>query len=254
MSIESRVDRPQVPLNPKHRGEGISLRQAALSAGFALLAMSFAAPFADKYAYPRLVIAGNIGQTVQNIATHRGLFVAMTLAYLVNFICDLVVAWALYVLLTPVNRALSLLTAWFRLLYTAIALAGAFKLVTVYNLIDTPYDLTLFGPVQLNAQVKLLVDSFRSDWNMALVLFGIHLVLLGWLVARSGYIPRLIGVYLSLDGVAWIVNSLSSTLFPGANLAFLYVFFLAELALMIWLLVRGWRIPAPDESLAENGI
>ena len=224
---------------------GMTLRQAALAAGFGLLAMSFAAPFADQFAYPKLVVAGNIEQTVQNIGAHNGLFLAAIAGYLAAFICDIVVAWALYVLLAPVNRALSLLAAVFRLMYTAIALVSAFKLVTVFDLLDTPYDLTLFGAVQLHAQVKLLLDSFRSNWNMALVLFGIHLVLLGWLIYRSGYIPKFLGILLAIDGLAWIINSLGPYLFPSADLRILFIAFFAELIFMIWLLVWGWKLKEP---------
>ncbi|MGA2534724.1 MAG: DUF4386 domain-containing protein [Terracidiphilus sp.] len=225
--------------------DGMTLRQAALVAGLGLLVMCAAAPFADRFVYPRLVIAGNIEQTIQNIAAHRGLFMAAICAYLVNYVCDMVVAWGLYVLLAPVNRSLSLLTAWFRLMYTALALFATFKLVTVFNLLDTPYDLTLFGSVQLHAQVKLLLDSFRSDWGMALVLFGIHLALLGMLVYRSGYIPKIIGILLIINGVGWMTNSLGPYLFPGVNFGFLFVTFFAELIFMLWLLARGWKIVEP---------
>ena len=94
------------------------MRQAALIAGFAYLLnpVTYA-----EYVYPKLVITGNAEQTVRNISTHGGLFLAALFCYLVSFIGDVVIAWALYVLLAPVNRALSLLTAWFQfcLLYTS---------------------------------------------------------------------------------------------------------------------------------------
>ena len=103
-------------------GQGISLRQAALVAGFGLVIMAVAAPFAEFFVYAKMVVSGNTGATVQNMQTQGGLLLAGIFSYLVVFICDVLVAWALYVLLIPVNRALSLLTAWFRLVYTAIAL------------------------------------------------------------------------------------------------------------------------------------
>jgi hypothetical protein len=68
------------------------------------------------------VIPGNIEQTAQNIFSHGGLFLAAIFCYLIGFIGDVVIARALYVLLAPVNRALSLLTAWFQLLYATVAL------------------------------------------------------------------------------------------------------------------------------------
>ncbi len=123
---------------PANHDPGITLCQAALIAGFGLLIMVFAAPIAELYAYPRLVVPGNIEETVQNILDHEGLFLAGVFCYLITFICDVLVAWALYVLLMPANRSVSLLTAWFRLVYTVIALFGLLRLVTVFRLLNTP--------------------------------------------------------------------------------------------------------------------
>ena len=218
------------------------MRQAALIAGFGLLIMSGAAPFAEFAVFPKLVIPGNIEQTAQNIAAHRGLFLAGIFGYLTTFICDVLVAWALYVLLVPVNKSVSLLTAWFRLIYTVIALFALLKLVTVFRLLNTSDYLTVFGPDQLHAQVKLLLDSFRSDWSMGLVLFGIHLGLLGYLVYRSGYIPGIIGILLAIDGLGWLIDSLRPYLYPNVHLRFLFITFFGELILMAWLLIRGWKI------------
>jgi uncharacterized protein DUF4386 len=108
------------------------LRQAALVAGFAYLLNPVS--FAEFSLYPKLVIPDDLQLTVQNIVTHRGLFLAAIFCYLINFIGDVVIAWALYVLLAPVNRAVSLLTAWFQLIYTAMALVGVLNLVTVFRL------------------------------------------------------------------------------------------------------------------------
>lgn len=227
-------------MNPANRDEGLTLRQAALIAGFGYLISPV--PFAEFYVYPKLVIPGNIEQTAQNIATHGGLFLAAIFCYLITFISDVVIAWALYVLLVPVNRSVSLLTAWFRLVYTVIALFGLLNLVTVFRLLNTPDYLTVFGPGQLHAQVMLLLNSFRYDWSMGLILFGIHLGLLGYLVYRSGYIPRIIGILLVIDGLGWVIDSLRPYLYPNAHLRFLFITFFGELFFMLWLLVRGWKI------------
>ncbi len=114
----------------------------------------------------------------------------MTLCYFINFIEDIVIAWALYILLAPVNRSLSLLAAWFRLIYAALALGGTLNLVTVYRLINAPEYATVFGARALRAQVNLLLHSFRYDYAFVLIIFGIHLCLLGYLLFRSGYTGR----------------------------------------------------------------
>lgn len=235
-------------MHPTHRDQGMTLRQAALVAGLGLLTMAIAAPFAEFIVYKKLVIPGDIEETVRNILAKRGLFLAGLFAYLITFICDVLVAWALYVLLAPTNRSVSLLTAWFRLVYTAIALFAMLKLVTVFRLLHTPDYLTLFGSDQLHAQVRLLLDSFRYEWSMGLVFFGIHLGLLGSLVYRSGYIPRILGILLAIAGLGWLIYELNPYLFPNADLGFIMITFFGELIFMLWLLVRGWTLQEPTGS------
>lgn len=233
--------------SPANRHEGLTLRQAALIAGFGYLLGPVT--YAEFSIYPKLVIPTSIEQTVQNIGAHQGLFAAAILCYLIEFIEDIVIAWALYFLLLPVNRAVSLLTAWFRLMYTAIALFGMLKLVTVFQLVNSPDYLATFGPGPLHAEIKLLLGTFRDDWSIGLVLFGIHLVLLGYLICRSGYIPTLLGVLLVIDGLAWVVNCLQPYLYPNAHLRFLFIAFFGEVFLMLWLLIRGWKLKEPNRDL-----
>jgi len=225
------------------RGDGVTLRQAALIAGFAYLLMPVTV--AEFSLWPKVVIPGNIEQTAQNIAAHGGLFVAAILCYFVTLILDVVIAWALYVLLAPVNRSVSLLTAWFRLVYTVIAFVALLNLVTVYRLLHTPDYLTAFGAGPLHAQVMLLLNSYRYDWSFSLIIFGIHLGLLGSLIYRSRYIPRIIGILLGLDGVAWVINPLRPYLYPNAHLGFLFIISFSELILPLWLVIRGWKIQEP---------
>ncbi len=225
------------------KSDDLTLRHAALVAGFGYLLSPVT--YAEFTIYPKLVIPGNIEQTVQNITVHPRSFAVAILCYLVTFIEDIVIAWALYYLLRPVSRPLSLLTAWFRLMYTAIALFAVLNLATVFRMVNTPDYRTAFGAGPLNAQVKLLLASFRYDWSMGLVLFGIHLVLLGYLILRSGYIPAVLGVLLIIDGCGWVIDSLQPYFYPNAHLGFLFITFFGELVLMLWLLIRGWKIREP---------
>ena len=227
-------------MNPANATDGLTLRQAALIAGLGYVLMP--ATFAEFYIFPKLVIPGNIEQTAQNIVAHGPLFFVGILCQLITLMLDVVIAWALYVLLAPVNRSLSLLTAWFRLIYTALALSGLLNLVTVFRLLHTPDYMTAFGPQQLHAQVKLLLSSFRYDWSISLVIFGIHLGLLGYLIYRSRYIPKILGILLIMIGVSWEINSFRPYLYPNAHLGFIPIAGFGELLLPLWLLIRGWRI------------
>lgn len=179
-----------------------SVGKAALIAGLGLLIMAIAAPFAELYVYPQLVIRENAMETVQNILANKTLFNSAIMGYLIAFLCDVLVAWALYLFLKPVDENLSLLTAWFRLIYTVIALVALLNLVTVSGLLSAPSSLAQSQPDQLYAQVMLLLTTFRSHWYFGLLFFGIHLALLGYLVFRSNYIPKIMGVLLIIAGLS----------------------------------------------------
>ena len=228
---------------PGNSHQGLSLRQAALTAGIAYLLMPVA--YAELSIFPKLVIPGDIEQTAQNVTAHGKLFFVGILCHLVTLMLDVIIAWALYVLFVPVNRSLSLLTAWFRLVYTMVALMGLFKLVTVLRLLTTPAYLEAFGSAGLHAQVMLLLNSFRYDWSLSLLIFGIHLALLGYLICRSRYVPWIIGILLALDGLGWVINGLRPYLYPNANLGFFFTMSFVELIFPLWLVIRGWKIPEP---------
>jgi hypothetical protein len=228
-----------------NQDSGLTLRQAAIVAGAGLLLMVVTTPLGETLIYSRLVVENDIAATARNVATHRGQFLTGLVGYLITYVADIVVAWALYVLFVPVNRSLSLLTAWFRLIYTAAALAAMLKLVTVYRVATTPDYLTIFGAEQLHAQVKLLLDAYRYEWSMSLVVFGAHLCLLGTLAYRSVYVPRAIGIVLVAAGLGWIISCLGPYLAPGAHLELAGITVVGELIFMLWLLIRGSKLQHP---------
>ncbi|HYK52066.1 MAG TPA: DUF4386 domain-containing protein [Candidatus Eremiobacteraceae bacterium] len=229
------------------RSDGLSLKQAALTVGLAYLLNPV--PYAEFNIYPKLVIPGNIAQTVANISANHGSFLLMIGFYLVNFIEDIIIAWALYLLLAPVNRSLSLLAAWLRLMYTAVALYGMFNLVTVYRMVTTPEFLTNFGASQFDAQIDLLIHTFRYDYSFAIcVIFSLHLILVGYLIIRSRYLPWWLGGLIVIDGAGWLVSNLAPYLYPNANLGYVMITAFGELVLMLWLLVFGWRLKQPSAA------
>jgi hypothetical protein len=96
--------------------------------------------------------------------------------------------------------------------------------------------------------VRLLLSTFRYNWSLSLVVFGVHLVLLGYLIFRSGYIPSIIGILLVIDGLGWMTDSMQAYFYPNANLKYLFITFLGELVFMLWLLIRGWKIREPQSA------
>ena len=232
-----------ISTSTKDSSQDIGPRWAALIAGLGYLLNP--APFAEFYVYPHLVVSGHINLTTQNILAHPNLFAAGILAYLLSFVGDVVIAWALYYLLKPVSAPISLLAAWFQLVYTAVGLCGSLALATILRLLRTPEDAALFGAGPLQAQVRLLLMTFRSTWGLSLIFFAVHLMLAGYLIYRSGYIPKLVGALLFVAGIGYLVQNINAYLFPEPDLGYAAVALLGELVFMFWLLIRGWKITQP---------
>ncbi|CAN5655085.1 DUF4386 domain-containing protein [soil metagenome] len=212
-----------------------SLRSAAVVAGISMLVMVIAAPFAEMYVFPRLIIPGNAEETFNNILSNPSLYRSAVFAYLITFIADLLATWALYVLMKPVSMSLTLLTAWFRLTYTIIALVALTNLASIVSQLNAPGSLSAAG-------VAASILAFKSGWHFGLLIFGIHLGLLGYLVYRSGFIPKYLGILLLISGSGYFINELRPFLFPNMQIDIAAYTFFGEVIFMIWLLARGYRI------------
>lgn len=182
-----------------------SIRTAGLVAGLSLLAMSVLAGFGNFVAVEGLVTPGDAGQTADDILAADGTFRVGVLALYLVVVLDVVVAWALMRVFDPVSRSLSRLAAWFRLAYSAVFLVAIGQLAGIPDLLAGGSN--AFTAEQVQAQALLKVDAFHDIWFAGLVLFGVHLVLVGYLAYRSGYMPRLLGVLLVIAGLGYAFDS-----------------------------------------------
>ena len=225
-----------------NRNADISLRKAAIVAGFGLLIMSILAAFANFYVLPSLIVPGDAATTANNIMANELLFRIGICSFTIVIVLDVVVAWALYVLLKPVNKSLSLLAAWFRLVYATIFGIALANLFSVLRLLSDADYLTVFEIDQLYAQVMLSLNAFSDGWQIGYVFFGLHLFVLGYLVFKSGYIPKILGVLLIIAGLGYLIDSYAIFLSPNYEATIGYVTFIGEVLFMLWLLFKGAKI------------
>lgn len=216
-------------------------RKIALIAGFGLLLMTVSIILAEVVAMADIIVEGNIAATIDNIIINQNRVRFGIVAYLVVAILDLVVAWAFYIFLKPAKDNLNLLSAWSRLVYTIILVCALVNLYRVFQLLGSPdYILAVEAPV-IQAQVMLLLNAFRDTWNVGYIFFGIHLCLLGITVFRSGFVPKAVGIVLSLAGVSYMIDYVGWILFPNLGLGVSFIFGYGELIFMIWLLIWGGK-------------
>lgn len=227
------------------RQDEVSQRAAALIAGLSLLLMAVLAPIAFFGVFGSVVDWKDAEATVANILASQGLFRASIGAFLLVIVLDVLVAWALYYLLKPVNNSLSGLAACFRLVYTAGYLVAVSHLFNTVELLTDRSEAVQASTAEIEARTMESLVAFANGWGLSLAVFGVHLLLLGWLVFRSGFIPRTIGVLVCVAGAGYLINSLGKILVPGFSVGLIQLTFLGELLLMGWLLWIGFRRPTP---------
>jgi hypothetical protein len=210
------------------RFTGISLRTAAIIAGVGLLLMAILSPIAYLNTFQSLVNFDDASLTAQNVLNSMGAFRTCILLLFTVAILDIVVAWGLYILLIPVNKNLSALAAWLRVIYAGIFIFAISKLYVALQVI-TPD----------GTQTMSFLKAFQSIWDMGLILFGFHLLMLGYLVFKSGYVPKWLGAFLVLAAVGYIVDSVGKTLSADYNLNIAQFTFVGEVLLIFWLLWKG---------------
>jgi hypothetical protein len=173
-------------------------------------------------------------------------FRASIASWMIVLVADLVVAWALYLFLKPVSVSLSLLTAWFRLVYVAIAAGAVLRLFGVLELLSGADEAAAFRPDQLAAQAMRFLRLYDYGYKVGFVFFGLHIFGLGYLIARSEYVPGVLAILLIIASVGYFIDSFSSVLSSNyANNQIMTLLFvavpaiIAELSLTLWLLIWG---------------
>lgn len=200
-----------------------------------------------------LFVSGDAATTAANIAGNGLEFRLAVAAVVLVAALDVVVAWALYVFLRPASRGLSLLAALFRLVYAAIFASALANLASIPALLDGSAVGGTVEPAQVDALVLAKVTAFQNAWDLGLVFFGIHLLVLGYLAARSSYVPTIVGGLVALAGAGYVIDSLGVLLLESYTLEVAMVTFVGEVALLGWLLYRGRTVTRADIDETRAG-
>ena len=143
---------------------------------------------------------------------------------------DVVVAWGLYIVLMPANKNLSALAAWLRVIYAGIFIFAISKLFVAMQVITAD-----------GVQAMSFLKAFQNIFDKGLILFGFHLLVLGYLAFKSGYVPKWLGTFLVLAGLGYIVDGFGKMFSPAYNLSISQFTFIGEVLLIFWLLWRGFK-------------
>jgi len=209
--------------------------------------------FGQIYVRGHLVVAGDALTTAHRIMGAEFLFRCGIAGDLIMHITDVPMTVIFYVLLRPVSRDLSLLAALFGMLQTAILCANKLNLVTVLLLLGGSNYLKPFDPNQLQALASLLLALHEYGFGIGLIFFGVSCIVTGYLMFRSEYLPRTLGVLQAIAGVSYLINSFAQLLSPSlANKMFPAIVlpaFIGELATCVWLIVKGVNLSKWNERV-----
>ena len=196
-----------------------------------------------------LVVPGDAQATADSILGSRWLFGSSLVTWLAIVVVDVAISVTFYLLLRPVSHTLSLLAAAFRLVYSAVLAAVVLSLFDAFWLLTGARGAAGLGEQQRQAMALAALDTFSAGFLLALVLFGVHLLLLGFLLYRSRYLPRVFGALLVAAGVGYVADSLAGLLLADhgglVSAVLLTPAVVGELGLTAWLLLRGVTVPRP---------
>ena len=236
------------------RAEATSIQTYARVAGVLFLISMVAGFFGELYIPSRIVVSGDATATANNVIASSSLFRLGFASYLVEAVCDIALTWVFYVLLRPAHRNLALLAALFGLVSTAtFATTELFYFAPSFILGGAGY-LKTFSPDQLNTLAMLSLKFYGVGAGLFMVFYGIGWVIRGYLISRSGYLPKLLGWLLMLAGLGFITRNFLLVLAPAYASSFLLLpMFLGGLSLTLWLLVKGvdaskWEAKAAIDS------
>lgn len=219
-------------------------------AGLAYLVIMIAAPFSEMFVRGDAIVGGDPAGTAANILATEHLWRLAIVAELATIACDVIVALLLYVLLKPAGKSVALLAAGFQMVTVAVTSVKVLFHIAPLQLLKPDGPWTHFSTEQLQELAYLSLRMHGEAYEVALFLFGIHCLLIGWLIARATFLPRILGWLLGLAGLCYLVSTIAGAVAPDfARMLFPWILLPAlpaEGGLALWLLIRGvnaqkWR-------------
>ena len=227
--------------------EKMNPNKTARIAGFLYLAHFVTFFFADNGVHSTAVGSVDFAATAQKIMTSQRLFRVGFINYLLTAVFFLLAAWVLYVLLKPVSKDIALLFVLLNLGGVAIWCSILFSDFAALLVVSSTDSLKVFQPDQLQALAILFLNLYQNGFMIAQLLLNLWLFPLGYLVFKSEYLPRILGILLIIDGFAMLVWFSQFFFFPGFEVISsisLAVSFIAEGSLCLWLLIKGVNVEA----------
>jgi hypothetical protein len=215
-------------------------------AGVLFLIIVSCAIFSIVYIPSSLIVPGDATATANNIMASESLFRMGIVSDSVIFLSEIVLSVLLYVLFKPVSKTLSLVAAFSRLAEAVILGINLLNNFTALLLVSGAGYLTVFEPDQLHALVLLFLNAHGYGILISQLFFGLHCFVLGYLLFKSGYFPRILGVLMLFASLGYLTESFGNFLLPNYEEIFAWVVavtaVIGEFPFFLWLLFKGVNV------------
>jgi hypothetical protein len=218
-----------------------SINKIAKMEGVLHLLMAVLAGFSMMHIPSTLIVPGDAARTANNIMASEGLFRLSIVSDTLVVLIEIALVVLLYRLIKPVSRTLSLVATFSRLAMTIMMAVNLLNHLFVLLLLSGASYLTVFETAQLHALVLLFLDAHSYLVFIWGLLFALHLLVLGYLVYKSGYISRIPGVLLVIASFCYLIQDVGTILLPEYKATFASIGYLStiEIVFPIWLLIKG---------------
>ena len=220
-----------------------SPRRIARIAGSLYLAFIVTFAFSS-FAYSKFIVPEDASATAANILASEWFFRMACISELLSAVLFLLAAWALYTLLKPVNKDFAMLFMLLNLAGVTVECISVLNQFAALLLLSAPHYLKIFQVGQLQAASMLFLKLHTYGFMIAQIVYGAWLFPLGYLVLKSGFLPRLLGVLLILDCSCWLAYFFQFFLFPGYKAITYLSFplaFIVEFSFSLWLAFKGTK-------------
>lgn len=230
----------------------------AKTAGLLYLIIAMFGMFSIGYVPATIFVFGDAATTANNIAAHQGLFRLGIFADMVVIVCEIFITGILYTLFKPVNKTLSVIAALSRFGMIVVMGLNLINYLVPLVLLSGANYLQSFDTNQLQSLAMLFLDAHEFGVYVWQIFFGMHLLALGYLVFKSGYVPRLLGTMMMVGSFGYSVQALEKLVLPGNSvtpwlvIGLLTIVTIGEFSFALWLLFKGvnvekWRQWQPAE-------
>jgi len=221
-------------------------------AGFLYLLTVPLGVFNFVYIPSNLIVSGDAAATAHNIMASESLFRLGIVSALLGAIIPILYLLLLYKLLKPVSRDIAVLMVVVALMGNPIAMLNELTQLGVLQLLSGADYLTVFTTAQLQALAYLFVRLHSYGINIAFIFSGLWLLPLGYLVFKSSFLPKILGVLLIIGGFGYLIDVFAGFLIPGSNLSIGLVTGLSEIFFLLWLLIKGVNVEQWEKRALES--